>query len=125
MLPYARHTAMRLRVCRDAGRPVAGELLDDAIACIESDLDFEARHQHRDDLIRRSSLLLGDAPLFTKARMLETEAKALARIARMPARFREPPAPQSARYFLAAAAGVMPIPTSLRQYYRVLQGDPD
>jgi hypothetical protein len=114
-------TLARLRVCRDAGRPLPTDLLDDAIACLERGADAAQLRARRDALLRRAALLLPPAPPHRLAAMLAAEAKAMARTWHI-LRAHEPAPPYcTPRACLHAAALCARLPESQRQFYRVLR----
>lgn len=114
-------TLARLRVCRDAGRALPADLIDDAIVHLERIEDAAVMRARRDALIRRAALLLPPGPPYQLATMLAREARALSRTWHV-LQTREPKMPyQTVRDCLHAAALRASLPASQRQFYRVLQ----
>jgi|GEM_PF-5334496 len=112
----------RLHVVRDAGIGATGELLDQAIAYIDADLDAGGKRQLRDGLIRRAALMLDAQSPYAKAGVLAIEAKALAR--RREFAQDDSPAGSPVRALLREAGRFGELPASRRHYYRVLvRGD--
>ncbi|MFC3715593.1 hypothetical protein ACFONC_05460 [Luteimonas soli] len=113
-------TLARLRVCRDSGLATPPELRDAAIECLERYADAEQVRAQRDTLIRRAALLLPPAAPYRTAGVLACEARAMNR------RWHElrtklPQQPfGSPRDYLHAARLLSELPTSQRQFYRVL-----
>lgn len=117
----AANTLARLRVCRDAGQAIPSDLVADAITCLEAVADAAVLRVKRDELIRRASLLMPPAPPHRLAEVLAAEAKAMARTWPI-LRARQPREPyQAPRDCLHAAALLAPLPSSQRQFYRVLR----
>lgn len=114
-------TLARLRVCRDAGLSAPPDLRDAAIECLERYADAEQARAQRDSLIRRAALLLPPAAPYRNAGVLACEAKAMNRRWHE-LRTRPPQQPfGSLRDYLHAARLLSELPSSQRQFYRVLQ----
>ncbi len=119
----AADTLARLRVCRDAGRHVPPDLLQDAIVVMERFVHTGMLRQQRDALIRRASMLLPGGRPYTRAGQLLQEARTMNRTwhilkERMPDR-----EPASPRACLHAAQLLAPLPESQRHFYRVIAED--
>lgn len=114
-------TLARLRVCQAAGLPVPDDLLSDAVECLEKVTDAALLRARRDELIRRAALLLPDATPYQQAAALATEAKAMSRTWHLLCQQSPGQSLSTPRECLHAARLLAVLPTSHRQFYRLLQ----
>lgn len=98
-----------------------GELQDDLIDCLAKQLGHAQLKARRDTLIRRAAMALPPAPDYRQAEILAGEARALSRgrLAMLTIPAAEEPA--TAKQCLFAASQILELPSSVRQYYRVLR----
>lgn len=121
MLGSRADTIARLRVCKAAGVPVCPELIAAALDHLERDEGMAKLRARRDALIRRAALFLPSESSYKQAERLAGEAKAMNHN-RLLRRTRSlDPDPVTLQGCLHAAAMIDHLPTSQRQFYRVLR----
>jgi hypothetical protein len=119
MLGSRADTIARLRVCKAAGVPVCPELIAAALDHLERDEGMAKLRARRDALIRRAALFLPSESPYKQAARLAGEAKAMNRLLRTKRSL--DPDPATIQGCLHAAAMIDHLPTSHRQFYRVLR----
>ena len=114
-------TLARLRVCRAAGVAVPGDLQDDVIECLSKLVGHSQLKARRDALIRRAAMALPPAGAYRKAEALAVEARAVARGRLSLLSDFGLDQPTTPRQCLFAASQILELPSSVRQYYRVIR----
>lgn len=117
----ALETLARLRVCRAAGIAVPHDLQDAAIECLSKVAGHAELKARRDALIRRAAMALPPGGAYRNAEILAQEAKVIGRSRLAPLSVGTHAEPVTARQCLLAASQILELPTSVRQYYRVIQ----
>ena len=118
-MPIAHAPALlaRLRTCQALGRPVPPELLAQLIDGLSRDVRVRSQLQQRNTLIRRAGLLLPVTGPSAKAEALLAESKRLRPALLVTAKGESP---ATVRECLAVAATYGRLPSSQRQFLRVL-----
>lgn len=111
----------RLRVCRAAGLPIPADLHDEVIECLAGIAGHAQLKAKRDALIRRAAMALPPAGSYRHAEILAAEAKAMTRVPRPVSGVILPMEPVTPRECLFVASLALELPSSVRQYYRVLK----
>lgn len=121
MTPFAALCLRRLRDCRQTGRPVPPQVIDDTIEALSRVVNSAWIRQKRDELICQAGTLLPDASIASKAKALAREAAAMQR-AWTALQGKQPAVPAlTPRDALHAARLIADLPESARQYMRILE----
>lgn len=114
---------VRLRECRNAGRPVPLQVIEDTIEALGRVVSTDVIRMQRDELIRRAGALLPPASIACKARQLVSEISRLRRLNQPGQEFCLHQPISTPREALQAAMLIAEPPESTRQIMRILQVD--